>query len=80
MAPSSLIPDDAVLGGLISRHTGAVGATISRSALFADIGLDSIAAVQLADELLVNFKLPIHSDELFGSSLDDLSGYVQMQL
>ena len=61
---------------LVSRYTGVDEATIPPNALFADIGLDSIAAVQLANELLATFNLVIHSDELFGISLDDLNGYI----
>ena len=77
MASAPLGSNNAVLGDLISRYTGASGTAIPRDVLFGDIGLDSIAAVQLADELTTRFKLQIHSDELFGVSLGILVKYLQ---
>lgn len=69
--------NNAVLRDLISRYTGASAATLPHDALFADVGLDSIAAVQFAGELLAIFELEIHSDELFGISLGTLREYLQ---
>ena len=77
MAPAPPASDNALLEDLISRYTGACGATLSHDALFADVGLDSIAAVQLAGDLSANFKFEIHSDELFGTSLGTLIEYLQ---
>ena len=55
MIPAPLDLDDAVLGDLISSYTGAKEATISLDHRLADFGLDSIAAAQLAVELLTKF-------------------------
>ena len=77
MIPASLDLDDAVLGGLISTYTGAKEAAIPLDHRLADLGLDSIAAVQLADELLTKFQFEIHSDELFKISVGALREHLQ---
>ena len=77
MLPAPLNLDDAVLGGLISTYTGAKEAAISLDRRLADLGLDSIAAVELADELLTEFQFEIHSDELLKISLGALREYLR---
>ena len=69
--------DDAALRNLISKYTGVNGVSIPLDADFADVGLESIAAVQLADELLTRFKFEIHSDELFRISILTLAKHLQ---
>lgn len=77
MALVSVNIDDAVFTDLISTYTGTSGDVISRDTPFADVGLDSITAVQLANDLFAKFKFVIHSDELFGISLGSLLEYIK---
>lgn len=77
MLSESLEVNPAVLGNLVSKYAGTSEAAVPHDALFADLGLDSIAAVQLAQDLLAKFKLEVHSDELFGISLGTLTSYLQ---
>lgn len=80
MAHAAAVESDdnnSVLRALISRYTGANGATLPHDASFADVGLDSIAAVQFAGELLAIFGCEIHSDELFEISFGTLGEYLQ---
>ena len=70
-------PGDEMFRDLIARYTGASAAAMSCDVGFSDMGLDSIAAVQLADELLARFNFEINSDEVLDLSLMTLTKHLQ---
>ncbi|KAI4187598.1 MAG: hypothetical protein L6R41_002703 [Letrouitia leprolyta] len=76
MALASPNTDDAGFTDLISIYTGTGRNVLSHDASLGDVGLDSITAVQLANDLLIKFNLVIHSDELFGISLGNLQKHI----
>ncbi|KAI8635441.1 S-adenosyl-L-methionine-dependent methyltransferase [Xylariaceae sp. FL1651] len=62
-----------LIGGFINAEPSKETANLSLE----DLGLDSIAAVQLANELLLRLQLQIHPDELFKISLSSLTEHAQ---
>ncbi|KAI1182781.1 S-adenosyl-L-methionine-dependent methyltransferase [Nemania serpens] len=62
-----------LIGGFADLQPSKVEADVSLE----ELGLDSIAAVQLANELLLRLQLQIHPDELFKISLDTLTEHIQ---
>jgi acyl carrier protein/SAM-dependent methyltransferase len=69
-----------VLRELIGEFTDADPSNVTANLSLKKLGLDSIAAVQLANELLIRLQLQIHPDELFESSLNILTDHVQKLL
>ncbi|KAF7923671.1 hypothetical protein EAE99_006930 [Botrytis elliptica] len=61
------------LRDLIAEYTGANTSDIPTDTMFADLGLDSLASVELVGELLAKFDLVISSDELLTSNLNELN-------
>ncbi|KAI2462839.1 hypothetical protein F4781DRAFT_438045 [Annulohypoxylon bovei var. microspora] len=66
-----------VLQELIGEVTDVEPSNDKANLSLEELGLDSIAAVQLANELLLRLQLQIHPDELFNFSLDILIEHVQ---
>jgi acyl carrier protein len=64
--------NDEALGELIAEYIGVDVTEIERDTNFADLGLDSLASVELVGELSSKFGITITSDELFTSCLADL--------
>ncbi|KAI1377811.1 S-adenosyl-L-methionine-dependent methyltransferase [Hypoxylon crocopeplum] len=65
---------------LISGFTDVEPSNVKANLSLEELGLDSIAAVQLASELLLRLQLQIHPDELFNISLNILTEHVQESL
>ncbi|XXH01792.1 hypothetical protein Hte_008153 [Hypoxylon texense] len=66
-----------VLQELIGGLTEVEPSNVKPNSSLEELGLDSIAAVQLANELLLRLQLQIHPDELFKASLNVLAKHVQ---
>ncbi|KAI0974686.1 S-adenosyl-L-methionine-dependent methyltransferase [Xylaria arbuscula] len=66
-----------ILQELIGVFTDVEPADVKATLLLEELGLDSIAAVQLANELFLQFQLQIHPDELFKLSLNVLTEHLQ---
>ncbi|KAI1130875.1 S-adenosyl-L-methionine-dependent methyltransferase [Nemania abortiva] len=66
-----------VLQELIGPYTDVEHSNAEANSSLEELGLDSIAAVQLAKELLLRLQLQIHPDELFKISSSTLTEYVQ---
>ncbi|TVY40548.1 3-methylorcinaldehyde synthase, partial [Lachnellula occidentalis] len=64
---------DSVLRDLIAEYTGVNRLDICQHTIFADLGLDSLASVELVSELLSKFGLVITSDDLVTSTLHSLN-------
>lgn len=63
----------ASLRDLIAEYIGAKASDIPMNTMFVDLGLDSLASVELVGELLTRFELVICSEDLVTSSLNDLN-------
>ncbi|KAJ2973276.1 hypothetical protein NUW58_g8976 [Xylaria curta] len=66
-----------VLQELIGGFTDIKPANVKPNSSLEELGLDSIAAVQLANALLLRLQLQIHPDELFKVSLNTLTEHIQ---
>ncbi|TVY45279.1 3-methylorcinaldehyde synthase [Lachnellula subtilissima] len=77
MTPATSTPaqdsNDSVLRDLIAEYTGVNKLDISQDTIFADLGLDSLASVELVSELVSKFGLVITSDDLVTSTLHSLN-------
>lgn len=60
------------LKDIISSYTGSPINAIDENMLIADLGLDSLAAVALADDLTTRFEVKVSSTSLLTSSYQDL--------
>ncbi|KAI0875118.1 S-adenosyl-L-methionine-dependent methyltransferase [Hypoxylon argillaceum] len=69
-----------VLKELVDEFTDTGPSNVNANLSLEDLGLDSIAAVQLANELLLRLQLQIHPDELFKISPNTLAGHVERLL
>ena len=65
--------NDSALRELIAEYTGVNKLDISQDTIFADLGLDSLASVELVAELLSKFGVVITSDDLVTSTLNSLN-------
>ena len=73
--------DDAVktLKTLLASYVGLAEDAISDDANIADLGVDSLAATELADEVSNSFSKDIEGDELLGMTFGELSQMVAPQ-
>ncbi|KAI9647086.1 hypothetical protein NHQ30_005088 [Ciborinia camelliae] len=62
----------ASLRDLIAEYTGANASDIPTNIMLVDLGLDSLASVELVGELLTRFEFVISPDDLVTSNLSDL--------
>ncbi|KAJ8133082.1 hypothetical protein O1611_g540 [Lasiodiplodia mahajangana] len=69
--------DVEVLQELIGGYTHAEASNVKANLSLGELGLDSIAAVQLANGLLLRLHLHIHPDELFKISPNALTEHAQ---
>ena len=68
--PDDTNKDNLPLDEVIANHVGVLASSLQAhfESSLEELGLDSIGAVQLADQLLARFQLEIHPDELFKTS------------
>ncbi|KAI1292425.1 S-adenosyl-L-methionine-dependent methyltransferase [Xylaria venustula] len=66
-----------ILQELIGIFTDTETSDVKAESLLEELGLDSIAAVQLANEMFLKLQLQIHPDELFKISLNVLTEHLQ---
>ncbi|KAK0647379.1 Methylphloroacetophenone synthase [Lasiodiplodia hormozganensis] len=66
-------PDDSSLRQMVAMYTGAAADTIAEQSTMADLGVDSLAAVEFADELRSQFGKDISSTDLLASDIGALS-------
>ncbi|KAG9231679.1 putative polyketide synthase [Amylocarpus encephaloides] len=78
--PSSVASAEQVSGGqleglqsLIAECTGIAHSDMTEDEILGDLGLDSLAAIELVGELSSRFSLSIASEDLIQSTLNDLS-------
>ncbi|KAI0509539.1 S-adenosyl-L-methionine-dependent methyltransferase [Xylaria bambusicola] len=69
--------DGGVLKDLIGSFINVEPSALKPDSSLEELGLDSIAAVQLANALLLQVQLQVHPDELFKASLNTLAGHAQ---
>ncbi|KAI0433453.1 S-adenosyl-L-methionine-dependent methyltransferase [Xylaria sp. FL1042] len=69
-----------ILRELIRGFTDVELANVKLDVSLSELGLDSIAAIQLAHELLLRLHLQVHPDELFQISLNALTEHVHKSL
>ncbi|KAK5630373.1 hypothetical protein RRF57_006088 [Xylaria bambusicola] len=69
--------DGAALKDVLGSFTNVEPSALKPDSSLEDLGLDSIAAVQLANALLLQLQLQVHPDELFKVSLNTLAEYAQ---
>ncbi|KAI1178434.1 S-adenosyl-L-methionine-dependent methyltransferase [Nemania sp. FL0916] len=74
---TGLGPNAGILREIIGGFTDTEPSNAKPNLSLEDLGLDSIAAVQLANELFIRLQLQIHPDELFQTSLSSLAEHVQ---
>ncbi|KAJ3578713.1 hypothetical protein NPX13_g1851 [Xylaria arbuscula] len=77
---SGLCIDGGILRELVCGFTVIEPWNATPDSSLDELGLDSIAAVQLATKLLTQFQFLIHPDELFGISLATLAKHIQRSL
>lgn len=64
--------NDEILRGLLSEYIGVHKSDIQSDVTFAEMGLDSLASVELVGELSSKFEVDISSEDIVMSTLDDI--------
>lgn len=68
---------DALLG-VLQRFTGAVVSAVSDKTDLVDMGVDSLAAIELATELAGSFQVAIDGADLLGMTVGELRGHIKL--